>query len=137
MTASSAEAPDDNRNGTVCTTYQLLIVLERPLQLRIGALGEHTLPSGYYVYTGSARQNLRARLQRHLRREKTRRWHVDYVLTQPHAHVVDVSVSAQPECALNASVGGTVVVPRFGASDCRADCGSHLRRIPSGRIRQP
>lgn len=41
--------------------------------------------------------------------------------------------SARRECALNRSVGGEVVVPGFGASDCRKGCGSHLRFLGAQR----
>lgn len=108
-------------------TYQLLILLERPQRLRVGRLGDILFPAGTYVYTGSARRNLEARIARHRRREKTLRWHVDYLLASPHARVVDVRRSDQEECCWNQAGGGAVVAPGFGASDCKAGCGSHLR----------
>ena len=108
-------------------TYQLLIHVRRPVRLTIGRLGRFVFPAGTYVYTGSARRNLEARIARHRRREKTLRWHVDYLLASPHVAVVDVRRSAHGECAWNQAGGGTVVVPGFGASDCHEGCGSHLR----------
>ncbi len=58
-------------------SYQLLIRIGRPIRLRIGALGVQEFPAGHYLYTGSARRNLEARIHRHLRREKKLRWHID------------------------------------------------------------
>jgi len=52
------------------------------LRLRIGKLGIHNLPHGYYVYVGSALGGLASRLRRHLRSEKRLHWHIDYLLRQ-------------------------------------------------------
>ncbi|ABI56391.1 GIY-YIG nuclease family protein [Alkalilimnicola ehrlichii MLHE-1] len=114
-------------------TYQLYIRLRRPCRIRAGRLPGHRLPAGWYVYTGSARRNLAARVERHLRRDKPRRWHIDWLLTRREARVVHVRLSARPECLENAAVGGRVLIPGFGASDCRAACGSHLRYLGTDR----
>ncbi len=110
-------------------SYRLLIWLEPPVAVRVGALGLRNFRAGLYCYTGSARRNPLARLQRHLRRDKRLRWHIDYLLSVPEARVVDVEVQRLPECALNQSVGGQMPVPGLGASDCAAACGSHLRYL--------
>ncbi|MCG5536814.1 GIY-YIG nuclease family protein [Ectothiorhodospira mobilis] len=117
------------------TTYQLYIHLRRPCRIQAGRLPAARLPAGWYVYTGSARRNLAARVERHLRRDKTLRWHVDWLLTRREARVVHVVLSEAPECQANARVGGEVPVPGFGASDCRAACGSHLRYLGPERPR--
>jgi Uri superfamily endonuclease len=111
----------------VCCSYQLEIALAMPVRLQVGRLGMFDLPAGRYVYTGSARRNLEARIARHLRREKSLRWHIDYLLGIPEAEVVGVTRHAEAECALNRLTHGRVLVPGFGASDCRAGCGSHLK----------
>ncbi len=110
-------------------TYQLKIEVERPVTLRIGNLGEFLFPAGRYVYTGSARRNMEARIARHLRRDKTLRWHIDWLLSSTAVEVVAVRRSRAEECVLSAKVRGDVLVPGFGASDCRAGCGSHLRYL--------
>jgi Uri superfamily endonuclease len=109
------------------TTYQLSIELALPVTVTVGRLGVFDFPAGRYVYTGSARRNFEARIARHLRAEKTLRWHIDYLLAAPGAKVKAVRRSRRDECALNAAIGGCVVVAGFGASDCRAGCGSHLK----------
>ncbi|MCM8596002.1 DUF123 domain-containing protein [Accumulibacter sp.] len=111
------------------TTYQLQILLAEPLRIVVGRLGECAFPAGRYVYTGSARRNLAARIARHLRREKTLRWHVDYLLGAPGVTVTGVALSAAGECALNQATRGRIVVPGFGASDCRSGCRSHLKYL--------
>ncbi|HHC72064.1 MAG TPA: GIY-YIG nuclease family protein [Thiotrichales bacterium] len=110
-------------------TYQLLLEVTRPATVTVGRLGRFTLPPGRYFYTGSARRNLEARIARHLKRRKKRRWHIDWLTTHPAIRVVEVIRSTLPECELNQRTGGEIPIPGFGASDCRAGCGSHLRRI--------
>lgn len=110
-------------------TYQIEFRLSRKLWIEVGSLGRFLFPAGRYVYTGSARRNLRARVARHLRRDKTLRWHIDYLLSQPWAHVLDTRSSGENECELNQSVRGEIIVRGFGASDCRRGCGSHLKYL--------
>jgi Uri superfamily endonuclease len=111
-------------------TYQLLIRVSQPLQqLVVGKLGVFDLPAGLYCYTGSARRNLEARLARHCSPHKKRRWHIDYLLLAPGVAVVEVARFATPECVLNQQQRGEVLIPRFGASDCHAGCGSHLKYL--------
>ncbi|MCK8515649.1 GIY-YIG nuclease family protein [Methylonatrum kenyense] len=108
-------------------SYQLLIWLEQPDQLRIGALGEYVFCRGLYLYTGSARRGMQARLLRHLRQDKRQRWHIDYLLSSTDARIIDLRLSTLPECTLHQSLGGSLPIHGFGASDCRKGCGSHLR----------
>ena len=122
-------SPERLPGDEVPCTYQLVIEVGVPLRLAIGRLGVFDFPAGRYVYTGSARRNFEARIRRHLTREKTLRWHIDYLLNAPGVVVSEVRRSSVAECLLNQQVGGGVEVPGFGASDCRAGCGSHLRRI--------
>jgi len=114
-------------------TYQLYIYLRRRVRIEPGRLGACVLPAGWYVYTGSARRNLAARVRRHLRRDKPRRWHIDWLLTRPEARVLHVRLRRAAECRVNAVVCGSIPVAGFGASDCRAGCGSHL--VYLGRAR--
>ena len=108
-------------------SYQLSITLAAAARVAVGRLGVFEFPAGRYVYTGSARRNLEARIARHLRKEKILRWHIDTLLALPEAHVTGVERSMQPECSLNQATAGAVLMPGFGASDCRAGCGSHLK----------
>lgn len=110
-------------------TYQLRIHLPQPLHLAIGRLGSFDFPAGRYAYTGSAKRHFEARVARHLRQEKSLRWHIDYLLTAPGVTVTEVIRSTLPECALNQSTPGALPVPGFGASDCEHGCGSHLKYL--------
>lgn len=112
-------------------TYLLGISLDEDVALAVGKLGRFAFPAGYYVYAGSARGpgGLSARLARHRRREKRLHWHIDYLLARARLVEVWTVVSDRRlECAWAQAVmgmtGSRIVVPRFGASDCR--CPAHL-----------
>ena len=116
------------------TAYQLFIEVAVPLRLTVGRLGCFDFPAGEYVYTGSARRNFEARVRRHLSPHKTLRWHIDYLLAAPGVAIRDVRRTTEAECALNQQLAGEVIVAGFGASDCRAGCVSHLKRLASRRV---
>ena len=110
-------------------TYQLHIRLSQAVRLKIGRLGEFDFPAGVYVYTGSAKRNFEARIARHMRRDKALRWHIDYLLGALEARVTSVTRTERDECEMNQTYPGVVLVPGFGASDCRKGCGSHLKYL--------
>lgn len=111
------------------TSYQLLIEVARPLRRTIGRLGSFEFPAGRYIYTGSAKRNLEARIARHLRAHKPLRWHIDYLLAAAGVRVLGVKRSRRAECSLNRATRGTIPAIGFGASDCRAGCAAHLKRL--------
>jgi len=113
-------------------SYQLGIEVGRPVEVQVGRFGRYRFAAGLYVYTGSARRAYAARLRRHLSREKKLRWHIDYLLAARGVRVVAVAMSEVDECALNQALAGEVVLPGFGASDCRQHCGAHLKQVRPG-----
>lgn len=119
MSADSAEPP----------TYQLLIEVAAAIDVRVGRLGLCHFPAGRYVYTGSAKRNIAARVARHISREKRLHWHIDYLLTAPGVAVAGTRLFDEPECQINRNMPGVALVPGFGSSDCRAGCGSHLKYL--------
>ena len=117
-------------------TYVLVIKLETSRTVCAGALGGHVFPPWTYLYAGSAMCGLDQRLSRHLRKEKTLRWHVDYLTT-----VCDSSEAYEsypdpvPECALARAIeecGGIPEIKGFGCSDC--GCATHLFRAGEGTL---
>ncbi len=123
--------------------YVLLLQLEESRSIRVGALGRIELDAGSWIYVGSARRGLRARVTRHFARNKPVRWHIDYLTTRRGVRVVGAALvfgHELRECDLNRDVarqlGGQSPVPRFGASDCRSSCPAHLWRLPSGSTLQ-
>jgi Uri superfamily endonuclease len=111
-------------------TYVLVMFLDSPTRIVVGALGPLEFDAGYYLYVGSALNGLAGRLRRHCRVDsKKLRWHIDYL--RARATLVEVwwTVSAERlECEWAVAVRGlpgvTEPVAGFGASDCR--CSSHL-----------
>ncbi|MDX9719346.1 MAG: DNA/RNA nuclease SfsA [Myxococcota bacterium] len=91
----------------------------------VGALGELTFEPGYYVYVGSARRALSARVARHLRRRKQFHWHIDYLREYARSIRAFPIRAVEAECALAAQLRALGPAVRgFGSSDC--GCGGHL-----------
>ena len=109
-------------------SYVLLIRLPGASSIRVGRLGEMRFRAGTYAYVGSAMGGLRGRLRRHLRLQKRRRWHVDYLLDSARVTaIVTCETAERSECAIAGSLAGRFeVIPGFGASDCA--CPGHLFR---------
>ena len=118
-----------NPEGGAARTYQLLIEVAAPVRVAVGRFGEFTFSAGLYCYTGSAVRNFEARIRRHLSPVKKMRWHIDYLLGAPGVRIREVGRFCDDECLVNQRTAGEIPVPGFGASDCRAGCGSHLKRV--------
>ena len=121
--------------------YTLLLFLSKEVTLTIGKLGKKRFSRGYYTYTGSAlgkgASSLKHRIVRHMRKEKWRFWHIDYLLADENVSVeavIVVETNEKMECKANQHIktirGAKVPVKGFGASDCRKNCGSHLLFFP-------
>lgn len=110
-------------------TYQLFIEVSRPVIVTVGRLGRYRFPAGLYAYTGSARRGLEARIRRHLASNKKKHWHIDYLLAHENAQIIEVRRFPEAECSINQQINGDIIVPGFGASDCKDHCGSHLKYL--------
>jgi Uri superfamily endonuclease len=121
--------------------YTLLLFLPKQVTLTVGKLGKQRFPRGYYSYTGSAlgkgASSLKHRIARHLRKEKRRFWHIDYLLADENVSIEAVVVAEtnqNMECKTNqhlkTMMEAEVPVKGFGASDCRQNCKSHLLYFP-------
>lgn len=113
--------------------YALVIDVSEGFRLPIARLGKPVIAPGRYVYVGSARGpgGIRARLKRHLARDKKRHWHVDHLTTRFGAFSL-TCYPGEAECRVVAElrrrVSVSVPITGFGSSDCRT-CPSHLLRI--------
>lgn len=107
-------------------SYVLLIKLPEEQTVTVGSLGDVYFPCGFYAYVGSAMGGIKSRLGYHLKRDKKRHWHIDYLLER--ATIVDVSICEtrdRSECAIARALSSQFdSIPSFGSSDCR--CRSHL-----------
>ncbi|MBN2065180.1 MAG: GIY-YIG nuclease family protein [Candidatus Thermoplasmatota archaeon] len=106
--------------------YTLLTKLDKQQIIGIGKLGKIPFPAGYYAYIGSARNGLESRLARHLKKEKTLHWHIDYFLQKAGIEtIVYCETERDMECNIASQLSQQLKpVPHFGCSDCR--CISHL-----------
>lgn len=117
----------DHLHGKTEGVYQLLCYLPRKKKIKVGRKGIFNFSKGYYVYTGSAKRGLKGRILRHLRTDKKKFWHIDYLL--PYAKIEDVAIHLQKsEChwnnELSKSTDSRILVRGFGSSDC--GCPTHL-----------
>ncbi len=122
--------------------YILVFHLAKATSIAFDRKGtQHSFPPGWYLYVGSAcgAGGLKGRLtrhQRHIGDRKRFHWHVDYF--REHALLCEIwyGETAHSEFehhwakALSDLVGTTVPVPKFGASDCGAQCPSHFFQLP-------
>ena len=111
--------------------YIAIFYLAEARDISVGKLGRFGFRSGVYFYAGSAQQNLSARLERHGKKSKPLRWHIDYLSVRAEMlGVITVAGPRECECELAGKLTGLFeqTVPGFGASDCR--CGGPLFYAP-------
>ncbi|MFA9555894.1 DUF123 domain-containing protein [Evansella sp. AB-rgal1] len=116
-------------------TDQLYVIMMNLLEDRhvaIGKLGSFLFHKGTYIYVGSAKKNIQARVKRHINKEKpTRRWHIDFFSSNTSVIGFITFPHHKGECQLKDFIQkqfhGTVVAKGLGSSDC--SCDSHLLKI--------
>ena len=130
-----AKALTGNTMKRLTGTYALILRNDSKVTIQIGRWGRICVKPGYYTYIGSAfgPGGVRARVSRHLRREKRKHWHIDYLREfmepvgiwythdrQRLEHIWARSLS---------DMGGIRPIHGFGCSDC--SCDSHLFHAPT------
>ena len=107
-------------------SYVLLIELSDDQRIIVGKLGKLYFKKGFYLYVGSALNNLEKRIQRHLNAEKKCHWHIDYLLKKSKINRVYYKESnTKEECIIaNYFFNEFEPILNFGCTDCR--CKSHL-----------
>jgi Uri superfamily endonuclease len=113
--------------------YVLVLHVNKNACIRICALGAKIFQKGTFMYGGSAQNNLIQRVKRHLKKEKPRFWHIDYLLAHEATSITQalyVQADKTQECQIANIIGkkGSPVVG-FGCSDC--NCKSHLFQVDS------
>lgn len=110
--------------------YILTLELNRAAKIDYLSYKNFRLERGFYYYFGSARGpgGLAARVSRHLKKDAVIHWHIDKL--KAFARVTDICLlpeAEKSECRLAAyfgNISGSVIIPKFGCSDC--GCPSHL-----------
>jgi Uri superfamily endonuclease len=82
-------------------------------------------------YTGSAKKNIDARIERHKSSspDKKLHWHIDFLLNDKNSKIIEVQKFDEEECILNQKATGEIIVAGFGSSDCKSGCKSHLKYL--------
>ena len=111
-------------------TYALIFRSRSTAKTQVGRWGKLELEPGYYVYVGSAfgPGGVRARVSRHCRRTKPKRWHIDYL--RMYLRPIEAWYSHEPNhfehewAGLLSATRGLSSIKAFGCSDCH--CYSHF-----------
>lgn len=114
--------------------YIVVLHLSKTVKITVGKLGTFNFRRGFYFYVGSAQRNLSKRLERHSRRKKALRWHIDYLSTKAKMlGAITIAGPRELECQLAKKLASSfeLTMPGFGASDCR--CKGHLFYAPQLR----
>ena len=85
--------------------------------------------SGLYLYVGSAKKGLEKRLARHVKKQKNRFWHVDYITARKDTTVRAIYLAPLGECETLVAISalGTLFGRKLGSSDCA--CPSHFVKL--------
>lgn len=119
--------------------YVLILEVKKPIKLEFKGK-EYTLKKNFYCYVGSAlgpgEYSLENRLNRHFTFNKKIFWNIDLITTNPNVKTLFALVAttkANMECNLSRSIYerglGDVIIPKFGAHDCKRKCPTHFYRI--------
>ncbi|XUW99623.1 MAG: GIY-YIG nuclease family protein [Dehalogenimonas sp.] len=103
-----------------------ILVIELPVDAEINTKRrKFALSKGFYLYVGSAMNNMEARIKRHLSKSKKQHWHIDFLLDRARIKAVFLAqTEAKQECQLASQFARLQSTHNFGCSDCR--CFSHL-----------
>jgi Uri superfamily endonuclease len=110
-------------------TYLLVFHLREKLSVETKSGRRFYLPKGVYIYVGSAfgSGGIKARVGRHLKRQKKLHWHIDYITTSEGFEPIGVIpfYGKRWECKLARFLGKFLkTVEGFGSTDC--SCKGHL-----------
>jgi Uri superfamily endonuclease len=113
-------------------TYLLIFRLKESVSIQTKGGKSFNLPKGVYIYVGSAfgRGGIKARVERHLRRNKKLHWHLDYLTTFKGFEPLGVIpfYGKRWECKLARLLSKFLKpIEGFGSTDC--SCVGHLFRL--------
>lgn len=108
-------------------SYILLIKLSNDRIIKYGIKKKKFFKKGFYIYVGSALNNLEARIERHIRsNNKKIFWHIDYLLI--YCQILKIFYREniyREECDIaNLLKKRFIPISDIGSSDCK--CKTHL-----------
>jgi sugar fermentation stimulation protein A len=109
--------------------YIVVLYLNSNKRIKVGSLGEIYFKKGFYCYVGSAigKTKIEKRCERHLKKNKKLRWHIDYLREESSiVKIVAFGSKKKIECKIANRILRIAdgYVEKFGSSDCK--CVSHL-----------
>jgi len=119
-------------------SYLVILRLAQETKAAVGKLGRASFPKGYYVYVGSARKDLKRRMERHRRIQKSKFWHIDYLRERADFQAaIPIRTGDDLECEIAEAMGGIGAwnIPGFGCSDC--SCESHFFGMKENPLHSP
>lgn len=107
----------------------MIIYVTEDFEATVGCLGKILFKKGNYIYIGSAKSRLDARLRRHLKKDKKSFWHIDYLLKNRRTQISKIWVILESiECEIAEVFCRNPITETvrkgFGSSDCK--CVTHL-----------
>ncbi|MFT4892252.1 MAG: Uri superfamily endonuclease [Candidatus Nanohaloarchaea archaeon] len=118
-------ATKDNMKGV----YLVFFSLDSRKEIEIGSLGNISFDPGLYIYTGSGRNSVEKRVERHSSSDVNSFWHIDYFSEE--AEMIDYFILPEKssyECFMARKLEEFgEPVDGFGSSDC--SCNSHFFRV--------
>jgi Uri superfamily endonuclease len=118
----------ENIKSIKCRGYYILLIHNtKEIETIIGYLGRKRLEKGYYLYIGSAQGpgGVGARVNRHLKKKKKIRWHIDYLTTRPTMRIVGIVYTCTTENGAETKIANIIgekakpAIPKFGSTDTR------------------
>ncbi|MGI9566692.1 MAG: GIY-YIG nuclease family protein [Nitrosopumilus sp.] len=116
--------------------YALILNIRKDFTLNVGRnLKNISFKKGNYIYVGSALNSVEKRVQRHIRKEKKIHWHIDHLTTSRHSSIEKIlylETESKLECNLSQNIAklpNSIPIKKFGSTDCKSGCMSHLYHI--------
>ena len=113
--------------------YTIYLELAEDQFISVGKLGAFPFQKGIYVYVGSAKKNIKQRIERHKKTNKKFHWHFDYLRAHGTITRIITYDDSFKECELAENIRkrekAVIPIKGFGSSDCK--CRSHLLYLGS------
>lgn len=118
--------------------YYIVLRNDKDQIIECGSLGTIEFKKGFYVYSGSGKNNLFKRIEHHKKKKKKKHYHMDYITTKMKI-IADIPIvtNEYQECDLSNMLleNSGKPVKSFGSTDCK--CFSHLHYFHENPVEKP